>query len=67
MKLSTRSESVKTSPTLALASKAIELKSKGVEIKVDLRDEPWGDRHFAIADPNGIGIDFVKYSKPEEE
>ena len=42
-----------------------DLKKKGVEIKVDLRDEPWGDRHFAIADPNGIGIDIVKYSPPQ--
>ena len=42
-----------------------ELKKKGVEIKVDIRDEPWGDRHFSIEDPNGIGIDIVKYSAPE--
>ena len=42
------------------------LKNKGVEIKVALRDEPWGDRHFAIEDPNGIGIDIVKYSPPQE-
>jgi catechol 2,3-dioxygenase-like lactoylglutathione lyase family enzyme len=39
-----------------------ELKQKAVEIKIDIRDEPWGDRHFAIQDPNGIGIDIVKYS-----
>ena len=38
------------------------LKKKGIEIKIDLRDEPWGDRHFAISDPNGIGIDIVKYA-----
>jgi len=38
------------------------LKKKGIEIKIELRDEPWGDRHFAIQDPNGIGIDLVKYS-----
>ena len=38
-----------------------ELKMKGVEIKIDIRNEPWGDRHFAIQDPNGIGIDIVKY------
>lgn len=38
------------------------LKNKGVEIKIDIRDETWGDRHFAIQDPNGIGIDIVKYS-----
>jgi catechol 2,3-dioxygenase-like lactoylglutathione lyase family enzyme len=42
-----------------------DLKNKGVDIKVELRDEPWGDRHFAIEDPNGIGIDIVKYSTPE--
>ena len=41
------------------------IKEKGIEIKVDIRDEPWGDRHFAIQDPNGIGIDIVKYSAPE--
>ena len=38
------------------------IKNKGVEIKIEMRDEPWGDRHFAIQDPNGIGIDIVKYS-----
>lgn len=44
-----------------------ELKNKGVEIKIEIRDEPWGDRHFAIQDPNGVGIDIVKYSPPTEE
>jgi catechol 2,3-dioxygenase-like lactoylglutathione lyase family enzyme len=38
------------------------LKKKGIEIKIELRNEPWGDRHFAIQDPNGIGIDIVTYS-----
>lgn len=38
------------------------LKEQGVEIKIDIRNEPWGDRHFAIQDPNGVGIDFVKYT-----
>lgn len=42
------------------------LKRKGVPIKIELRDEPWGDRHFAIEDPNGIGIDIVKYSPVQE-
>jgi catechol 2,3-dioxygenase-like lactoylglutathione lyase family enzyme len=37
------------------------IQKKGVPIKIELRDEPWGDRHFAIQDPNGIGIDIVKY------
>lgn len=39
-----------------------ELKKKGVAIKIEIRDEPWGDRHFAVQDPNGIGIDIVKYT-----
>lgn len=43
------------------------LKKKGVPIKIEIRNEPWGDRHFAIEDPNGIGIDIVKYSPPQEE
>lgn len=43
-----------------------DLKSQGVEIKVEMRVEPWGDRHFAIEDPNGIGIDIVKFSPPQE-
>lgn len=43
-----------------------DLKNKGVEITIDIRDEPWGDRHFAIKDPNGIAIDIVKYSPPQQ-
>lgn len=39
-----------------------DIKKSGVPIKIEIRDEPWGDRHFAIEDPNGIGIDIVKYS-----
>lgn len=41
------------------------LKDKGIAIAFDIRSEPWGDRHFAIIDPNGIGIDIVTYTKPE--
>ncbi len=43
-----------------------ELKNKGVQMEIEIRDEPWGDRHFAIVDPNGIGIDIVTYTKPKE-
>ena len=42
------------------------LKKKNVPIEVELKEEAWGDRHFAIVDPNGIGIDFVKYTTPNE-
>ena len=43
-----------------------ELKNKGCTIEIDIRDEAWGDRHFAIVDPNGIGIDIVTYTAPNE-
>ncbi|RYY56600.1 MAG: glyoxalase [Chitinophagaceae bacterium] len=38
------------------------LKEKKVPVSIELRDEPWGDRHFAITDPNGVGIDLVRYN-----
>lgn len=44
-----------------------DIKKLGVEIKIEIKDEPWGDRHFAIQDPNGIGIDIVKYTEPTKE
>lgn len=37
------------------------LRAQGVDIALDIKDEPWGDRHFAVLDPNGIGIDFVQH------
>ena len=43
------------------------IKKTAIEIVVDIRDEPWGDRHFAIQDPNGIGIDIVTYTAPSEK
>lgn len=43
-----------------------EIKKKQVGIVIDIRDEPWGDRHFAIQDPNGVGIDIVKYTPQDK-
>jgi uncharacterized glyoxalase superfamily protein PhnB len=43
------------------------IKKKGTEIKIEIRNEPWGDRHFSIQDPNGIGIDIVKYSPQDKK
>ena len=40
------------------------IQALGVEIVVALRDEPWGDRHFVIVDPNGIGVDVVQHGHP---
>ena len=30
------------------------LQAMGIPIKAEIRDEPWGDRHFVVVDPNGI-------------
>lgn len=43
-----------------------EIREKGVPIQIDIRNEPWGDRHFAITDPNGIGVDIVHYQPAEK-
>lgn len=43
------------------------IKLKNIPIELEIRDEEWGDRHFAIVDPNGIGIDIVTYVQPEDE
>ncbi len=37
------------------------LNDAGIGIAVSLRTEEWGETHFSIVDPNGIGIDFVNY------
>lgn len=43
------------------------IRALNVPLAVDLRDEPWGDRHFALVDPNGVGIDLVQYRAPTPE
>jgi catechol 2,3-dioxygenase-like lactoylglutathione lyase family enzyme len=34
---------------------------KKIPIQLEPKDEPWGDRHFVVVDPNGIGIDIVTH------
>ncbi len=35
------------------------LVTEGLEILVQLRDEPFGQRHFIAKDPNGVLIDVI--------
>jgi uncharacterized glyoxalase superfamily protein PhnB len=42
-------------------------KAAGHKIHLDLRDEPWGQRHFISEDPNGIAIDVIKLIPPSED
>lgn len=41
------------------------IKAEGIPIILEIKDEAWGDRHFAIVDPNGLGIDIITYTKPD--
>jgi catechol 2,3-dioxygenase-like lactoylglutathione lyase family enzyme len=44
-----------------------QLRAQGVPLLLDLRDEPWGQRHCIIQDPNGLPIDIVQSTPPEPE
>ena len=39
----------------------------GLEVVVPLEDHPWGDRGFAVTDPNGIGLYFYSDREPDED
>jgi catechol 2,3-dioxygenase-like lactoylglutathione lyase family enzyme len=36
-------------------------------VVLDLRSEPWGQRHFMVEDPNGILVDLVQVIPPDAE
>ncbi len=40
---------------------------KNLSCLLELRDEPWGQRHFITRDPNGILIDVIEIIPPSEE
>jgi catechol 2,3-dioxygenase-like lactoylglutathione lyase family enzyme len=42
-------------------------KEAGLPIIVELRDEPFGQRHFITRDPNGVLIDVIKPIPPSAE
>lgn len=29
-------------------------------VSVEIRDEPWGERHFAVLDPSGVTVNVMK-------
>lgn len=43
------------------------LTAAGLEAVVPLEDHPWGDRGFAILDPNGISLYIYSQREPSEE
>ncbi|HPM76461.1 MAG TPA: VOC family protein [bacterium] len=38
-----------------------------VTVTQELRDNPWGDRSFAVLDPNGIRLYFYQNIEPADE
>lgn len=40
------------------------LKRAGVSFAYPLRDEPWGQRRFAVVDPSGTWVDVVQQTEP---
>ena len=43
-----------------------ELKSRGVDISVDIKDEPYGIRDFTVEDVNGYNLTFNQVSCPAD-
>ena len=43
------------------------LRQKGLPILLELRAEPFGQRHFITQDPNGVMIDVIKPIPPSAE
>jgi len=43
------------------------MKAAGLPIRLDIRDEDFGQRHFITADPNGVLIDIIKPIPPSAE
>jgi uncharacterized glyoxalase superfamily protein PhnB len=42
-----------------------EVQAPGVVPAVSLRDEPWGQWHFMVRDPAGVGVDVVQPIDPD--
>ncbi|MCV0366191.1 MAG: VOC family protein [Nitrosopumilus sp.] len=43
------------------------LQKANAKIELAVRDEPWGERHFAVKDPNGVMINVSQLIPPTGE
>lgn len=41
--------------------------ASGLDVQLALRDEPFGQRHFIVQDPNGVLIDVIQPIPPSED
>jgi catechol 2,3-dioxygenase-like lactoylglutathione lyase family enzyme len=44
-----------------------DLSQTGIEMLSDVRDEPWGQRHFYAAAPDGVALDIFQFIDPDPE
>ncbi|MER7771410.1 VOC family protein [Kitasatospora sp. NPDC096140] len=44
-----------------VAAEERRLRAEGVTVTLPLREEPWGEKLFQVADPNGIAIELVEW------
>lgn len=43
------------------------LQNEGVAIETPIQTEPWGERFFQVADPNGVTIQLVQWMTDPQE
>jgi len=43
------------------------LAAEGVSFTTPIETEPWGERYFQVADPNGVVIQLVQWLTPPEQ
>ncbi|MFJ9444746.1 VOC family protein [Kitasatospora sp. NPDC101235] len=46
-----------------IAAEERRLREEGVVITLPLREEPWGEKLFQVADPNGVVIELVEWAE----
>ncbi|MFF7995705.1 VOC family protein [Kitasatospora xanthocidica] len=46
-----------------IAAEERRLREEGVTITLPLREEPWGEKLFQVADPNGVVIELVEWAE----
>ena len=43
-----------------------EMRGRGLTVTYELKDEPWGQKRFAVLDPNKLWVDVVEQTQPVE-
>ncbi|MFJ8627828.1 VOC family protein [Kitasatospora sp. NPDC093550] len=46
-----------------IAAEDRRLRAAGVPVILPLREEPWGEKLFQVADPNGVVIELVEWAE----